>query len=150
MRTGLSNVPAVTWQYRVKVHFVSGAGNTWYEVEGAQEIDLPAVKALFEGGALFIDVNSQETWRALHIPGAVNLPRARNKDDPTAPRFFFESVAEVATKESDIVLYCFEKGCNVPAFQAAKAANWGYRKVHYFDGGAQAWKAAGYPTEAGD
>ncbi len=35
------------------------------------------------------------------------------------------------------------------SWEAAKAVIWGYRKVYHFDGGAKAWKEAGYHVETG-
>ena len=65
-------------------------------------------------------------------------------------RFTEDTLMAVADKAEEIVLYCDDSSCpNGPTWEAAKAANWGYQKVYFFAGDAQAWKEAGYPVETG-
>ncbi len=59
-----------------------------------------------------------------HIPGAVNLSYVRVKGSPVQ-RFTKETLAAIANKATEIVLYC--SGTCWAAWQAAKAANWGYQ-----------------------
>jgi TolB-like protein/class 3 adenylate cyclase/rhodanese-related sulfurtransferase len=148
VRAGLSNVPALTWQYRITMHEALGFGNTTYEVEGVTEIDIRAAKSLHDQGAVFIDVSNEHYWNDGHIPGAVHLPLIRFKD-PNKARFQEMALRQIADFSDEIVLHCFDQNCPVPAFAAAKAANWGYQHVYMFIGGAPAWKEAGYPIETG-
>ncbi len=85
-------------------------------------------------------------WNAGHIPGAVHLSWQRTADQ----RLSKTALREVAGYNDEIVLY-FEgqTGIASAAEEAAKAVAWGYSKVYHFDGGAKAWKDAGYPVETG-
>ncbi len=85
-------------------------------------------------------------WNAGHIPGAVHLSWQRTADQ----RLSKTALREVAGYNDEIVLY-FDgvAGIASAAEEAAKAVNWGYRKVYHFDGGTKAWKDAGYPVETG-
>jgi TolB-like protein/rhodanese-related sulfurtransferase len=147
VRAGLSDIPAVTWQYRVTTHTILGSGNTWFEVDGATEIDMPTAKSFHDRGVIFIDVSLPNDWKKEHLPGAVLLTYVRARG-LTVPRFTEETLMAVADKTTEIVLYC--SGPCWAAWLAAKAANWGYQKVYFFRfawGRAQAWKDAGYPVE---
>jgi len=152
LRKGLSNIPALTWQYLIRRHFIPGAGNTWYEIEGATEIDLATAKSFYDRGVLFIDASTEAEghWKEGHIPGAVNLPWAVDGTDQK--RFRETTFSEVADKSDEVVIYwCTSSGDHcIPNKPLAKAVNWGYQKVYYFDGGAPAWKEAGYPVETGN
>ena len=149
LRKGLSDIPALTWQYLVRVHLVLGAGNTWVEIEGVTEIDLATAKSFYDRGVLFIDVGTEAEglWKEGHIPGAVNLPFVEKGTENK--RLRETTLGEVAEKTKEVVVYWCKPDrtiCN-PYTAVAKVVNWGYQKVYYFDGGAPAWKEAGYPIE---
>jgi len=149
LRKGLSDIPALTWQYLVRVHLVLGAGNTWVEIEGVTEIDLATAKSFYDRGVLFIDVGNEAEglWKEGHIPGAVNLPFVEKGTENK--RLRETNLGEVAEKTKEVVVYWCTPDrttCN-PYAATAKVVNWGYQKVYYFDGGAPAWKEAGYPIE---
>jgi TolB-like protein/class 3 adenylate cyclase/rhodanese-related sulfurtransferase/Flp pilus assembly protein TadD len=147
VRAGLSDIPALTWQYRVTTHAVLGLGNTWYEVEGATRIDIHTAKSLRDLGVVFIDTSRPDLWKEQHIPDAINLTYVRSRDSAQA-KFSEDKLIAVADKTEEIVVYCSD--CHPIVWDAAKAANWGYQKVYFFRGGAQAWKEAGYPVETGE
>ena len=93
----------------------------------------------------------ESIWNAGHISGAINLSWVRS-GDPSRLRYSKTTLREVAGYDDEIVLYVdygYGSGYSSPAWEVAKAVNWGYRKVYFFDGGAQAWKEAGYPVETG-
>jgi tetratricopeptide (TPR) repeat protein len=146
LRAGLTDIPSLKWHYLVTVHRALGPYNTSWEVEGATQIDLSTAKSLHEQGAIFIDVSGKPMWNAGHVPGAVHLSWERTD----TPRYSKATLKEVAGYDDEIVLY-FDDGSVIgSAFEeAAKAVTWGYRKVYHFDGGAKAWKDAGYPVETG-
>jgi len=148
VRAGLIDIPSLKWQYLVTVHRVLGAGNNWYEVEGATEIDVPTAKSFHDRGVVFIDVSEDGVWNAGHIPGAVHLSWQRTAD----LRLSKTALREVAGYNDEIVLYFDYVGDGVfttASWEAAKAVAWGYRKVYHFVGGATAWEDAGYPVETG-
>ncbi len=147
VRAGLTEIPALKWQYLVTVHRILGAGNSWFEVEGATKIDISTAKLFHDRGVVFIDVSRESTWNAGHIPGAVHLSFERTPD-PNQVRFNKTTLGEVAQHNDEIVLY-YSEWVIMPAWDMAKAVTWGYQKVYSFRGGAQAWKDAGYPIETG-
>ena len=151
LRAGLSEIPALNWQYLITALQVLGAGNTSFEIEGATEIDLAMAKSFYDRGALFIDVSFERHWREGHIPNSVHLPVERNSADPTKPRLTEITLRAIADESDEIVfLICSPGAPCTPAWPTAKAIKWGYQKVYYFVGGAPAWKAAGYPIETGE
>jgi tetratricopeptide (TPR) repeat protein len=152
VRAGLTEIPALKWQYLVTAHRVlGGAGNSWLEVEGATQIDVSTAKSLYDRGVLFIDVGPQRTWNAGHILGAVHLPYDRT-GDPSRVRLRWTTFREMAAYNDEIVItfgYIEGDDHKKVAWEAAKAVAWGYSKVYHFDGGARVWKDAGYPVETG-
>jgi TolB-like protein/rhodanese-related sulfurtransferase len=149
VRAGLADIPALTWQYLITVHFVLGAGNTWYEVEGATQIDLDTAKAFYDRGAVFVDISYPDAWKEQRISGAILLNYNRSADSPQT-RLTEESLMAVAGKADEIVLHRYDPALgHIPARAVAKAVNWGFQKVYFFTGGAPAWRDAGYPVERG-
>ncbi|MCK5363889.1 MAG: hypothetical protein KAR22_13020, partial [Gammaproteobacteria bacterium] len=149
VRAGLADIPALTWQYLITVHFVLGAGNTWYEVEGATQIDLDTAKAFYDRGAVFVDTSYPDAWKEQRIPGAILLNYNRSADSPQT-RLTEESLMAVAGKADEIVLHSYDPALgHIPDRAVAKAVNWGFQKVYFFTGGAPAWRDAGYPVERG-
>ena len=82
-------------------------------------IDVEAAKALYDRGAVFIDVSNDYNWNQAHIPGAVHLPFIRFKD-PERVRFQESTLREVADVDDEIVLHCFDQNCPAPAFAARR------------------------------
>lgn len=108
-------------------------------VEGAATVDVAGAKALFDQGALFVDVRTAKGFEAGRIPDAVLLDLKKN--------FTKESLGAEAQAADPIVIYCNGINCWRSAKAAKKAVSWGYTKVNYFRGGFPAWKKAGYPVE---
>jgi tetratricopeptide (TPR) repeat protein len=151
LRVGLSKIPALTWQYLVTYHIRLGAGETWAEIKGATKIDLATAKSFHDRGVIFIvlDNEAEAVWKNGRVPGAVNLPLFENK--PGGQRFRETTLSEVLEKTDEVVIYaCPTENYCIPTFPIAKAVNWGYQNVYYFDGGIAAWKDAGYPIEMDD
>jgi adenylate cyclase len=152
LRLGLSKIPALNWQYLIRVHRVPGEGNTWFEVEGATELDLATAKLFYDRGVKFVDVGSERggQWKKGHVAGALNIPWHEN--NPGGVRFRETELNKVLSKTEEIVIYsCMEATTTcIPHHETAKAVTWGYQQVFYFMGGAPAWKEAGYPIEAGE
>ena len=108
-------------------------------VKGATTVDATKAKALFDKGAVFVDVRSDKDWQAGHIPGAVHLELTKNYTAAT--------LGAKAKKNQDMVLYCNGTSCMRSSEASEKAVGWGYTKVHYYRLGLPDWKAAGYPVE---
>ncbi|MBW2671220.1 MAG: guanylyl cyclase, partial [Deltaproteobacteria bacterium] len=153
LRAGLSDIPALTWQYLITVYFVVGQQNARYEIYGGTEIDLATAKSFHDKGVGFIDTASEALWKKGRVPGALNLPSQRDVDDPTEKRFRETTLSEIVDKSEEVVFYWWAPGwydSGVLTWVAAKAVNWGYQKVYYFHGGTPVWKEAGYPIEKGE
>ena len=153
VRAGLSEIPLLTWQYLITTHPVLGAGNTWWEIEGATQIDLETAKSFHDQGVTFVSVDNPDAWRAAHIPGSVSLPYIRPAD-PDLAWLRKEWLMEIVDERDPVVFYCFSEACLGVIFGSAMAVNWGYRNLSFlaenlaFKG--QYWKAAGYPIETAE
>ncbi len=110
------------------------------EVEGATTIDVATAKELFDRSVPFIDVRNERYYNRGHIPGAIHL-RLRSG------AFNESSLAEVAGKDQEVVIYCNGLSCMVSSEACENAVSWGWEKIYYFRDGFPAWKAAGYSTE---
>ena len=153
LRAGLSDIPALTWQYLITMHYAIGQMNAIYEIDGGTEIDLATAKSFHDKGVVFVDTSSEAMWKKDRVPDALNLPSLRNVNDPTEKRFRETTLSDIVDKSEEVVFYWWAPGWydkGVLTWVAAKAVNWGYQKVYYFHGGTPAWKEAGYPIEKGE
>lgn len=108
-------------------------------VAGAKTINATQAKALFDKGALFVDVRSNKDWAAGRIPDAVHIE---------LKKVFSEATLGKEAKKSDpIVIYCNGVSCYRSSKASKKAVGWGYTNVSYYRLGYPDWKSAGYPTE---
>jgi rhodanese-related sulfurtransferase len=108
-------------------------------VKGAATVDAAKAKALFDKGAVFVDVRSDKDWQGGHIPGAVHLELTKN--------FTAATLGAKVKKDQDVVIYCNGTSCMRSSEASEKAVGWGFTKVHYYRLGVPDWKAAGYPVE---
>jgi rhodanese-related sulfurtransferase len=115
------------------------AADSPVSIEGAKSVDAAQAKALFDKGALFVDVRSDKDWAAGRMPDAVHLELKKV--------FTEESLGKVAKKTDPIVIYCNGASCDRSSKATASAVGWGYTNVHYYRLGFPDWKSAGYPTE---
>ena len=109
-------------------------------VDGAVTVSAADAKALFDNGALFVDVRKSSDWDAGRIPGAVHLDNKKGK-------FTADALAEEIGKGDAVVIYCNGESCPRSSKGSVEAVSWGYTNVKYFRDGFPAWKAAGYPVE---
>lgn len=93
-----------------------------------------------EARPVLINVLSEESYVAKHIPGSINIP-LENID-------MIESV--VPDKEADIVLYCANADCKASPTAAEKILDMGYSNVWDFEDGLAGWKQAGYVLHGQD
>ena len=116
------------------------SNNKGSEIKGATSINAVEAKALHDGGALFVE--TQHNWFIHRIPGSHFLEWWSTEG------WLFNEVAlgELADKNQDIVIYSQDPlSRTLPA--CALAVSRGFKKIHYFQGGLDEWKAAGYPVE---
>lgn len=81
-----------------------------------------------------IDVREPEDFRKGHIPGAVNLPKARWQE------------SEGLRQDMTNVLYCYSTVCHLAANAAVEFAGRGF-PVMEMDGGFEAWKENQLPVQ---
>ena len=148
VRAGLSEIPALTWQYLVTPHPGSGVGDTWWEVEGATTIDATTAKLLYDRGVVFINTSVAPVWEAGHIPGSVYLPEAR-PNELAKERLKEATLLEIVDKTEEVVFYggTIDSPSVSAGYASAKAITWGFTRVYYFAGGLGDWNEAGYPVE---
>ena len=108
-------------------------------VPGATTIDTARAKALFDGGAIFIDVRNDADWEAGRIPGAIHLELDKV--------FTAASLRAVARQDQAVVMYCNGTKCPRSSQAAASAVSWEFTRVFYYRLGFPDWQAAGYPVE---
>jgi rhodanese-related sulfurtransferase len=109
------------------------------EINGATTVDAATAKQLFDRGVVFVDVRKNSDWEAGRVPGAVHLELKKVLSE--------DKLVKVASKATEIVMYCNGAKCMRSSKAAAKAVSWGFAKVYYFRDGFPAWEAAGYAVE---
>ena len=96
-------------------------------------------KAIAEKKVVVIDVNGSDSFKAGHIPGAIDFATANTELAAKLP----------ADKAALIVAYCGNEHCGAYARAAAKAKELGYTNVQHYSPGIAGWKKAGEKTDAG-
>jgi rhodanese-related sulfurtransferase len=87
----------------------------------------------------FVDVRPDGRWQDGHIPGAVNLSLKHKA-------FSEVTLAQVAAKDQEVVIYCMGPRCLLSSKACALAVAWGFENIYYLREGFPSWKAAGYPV----
>ena len=100
------------------------------------EIDIErAKKTLDEKGAVFVDIRDPQSFRAAHIPWAINV------DDRTLPAFL-----AAADKKRTLIVYCYHGHSSLGG--AAYFIEEGFADVDSRSGGFEAWSGV-HPSEKG-
>ena len=131
---------------------------------GAEVVDAHVLSTAMSNGAVVIDVMpasrrpptlpADRPWMPTprrNIPGSVWWPElGRGAITPTQETWFRARLVEVTGGKLDktIAFYC-KAECWMSWNAARRAWAFGYRKVLWFPGGAEAWEAAGFPLHAG-
>jgi glyoxylase-like metal-dependent hydrolase (beta-lactamase superfamily II)/rhodanese-related sulfurtransferase len=87
---------------------------------------------------IILDVREQESYRAGHIPGAINIPRGQLE----------LRVNEALPDPTRRIVTCCEFG-KISTLAAATLKDVGFGRAVALDGGLQAWQGAGYPCVEG-
>jgi TolB-like protein/class 3 adenylate cyclase/rhodanese-related sulfurtransferase len=124
------------FDYKALVSRHVGKNGRYYDVKGISKIEVVKAKALSDRGVTIIDVRDAGAYAKGHIPGAVNLDLNLDLTEG--------NLAKTVNKDDEVVFHCWGEPCKYSAMACAKAALWGYTRIHYFDGGFPAWKAAGF------
>jgi rhodanese-related sulfurtransferase len=92
------------------------------------------------GQTIFLDVRRAKLFAAGRVAGALNLP---------AEEFTkrFAEFAAALPRETEIVIYCDSKRCELSRHVADQLGPLGYRSVKIFYHGWDEWKQRGWPAE---
>jgi rhodanese-related sulfurtransferase len=89
-------------------------------------------KAIADKKVVVIDVNGTDSYKAGHVPTALNFEAVSAKLAEKLP----------AKKDALIVAYCGGPSCNAYQAAAKKAKELGYTNVKHLSAGISGWKAA--------
>ncbi len=89
--------------------------------------------------AVIIDVNGDESYKAGHVPGALNFAAIKDNLAASLPK----------KKDGLIVAYCGNPKCGAYLRAAKAAQKLGYTNIKHMSAGISGWRAAGMKTEAG-
>lgn len=95
-------------------------------------------KAIADKTVTVIDVNGTDSFKAGHVPTAIDFDASGEKLASVLPK----------DKGALVVAYCGGPGCNAYQAAAKKAQELGYTNVKHLAAGISGWKSAGEKTEA--
>jgi rhodanese-related sulfurtransferase len=95
--------------------------------------------AVASKSAVILDVNGSDSYRAGHIPGAIDFLAHRQDIATLLP----------ADKGTLVVAYCGDVHCTAYRQAAYAALDLGYTNVKHFAPGIKGWRESGEPTEKG-
>lgn len=107
----------------------------------ARHLTAEETRARFDAGqTIFLDVRRAKLFGGGHIAGALNLP---------AEEFTkrFAEFAPMLPRETEILIYCDSKRCELSRQVAGLLGQLGYRSVKIFYHGWDEWKQRGWPME---
>ena len=104
------------------------------------DISINEVKKLAESkSAVIIDVNGDESFKAGHVPGALDFAAIKDNFAASLPK----------QKDALIVAYCGNPKCGAYLRAAKAVQKLGFTNIKHMSAGISGWKAAGMKTEAG-
>ena len=104
------------------------------------DVSINEVNKLAESkSAVIIDVNGNESFKAGHVPGALNFTAIKDNLAANLPK----------KKDALIVAYCGSPKCGAYLRAAKAAEKLGYTNIKHMSAGISGWKAAGMKTEPG-
>jgi rhodanese-related sulfurtransferase len=102
-------------------------------------VSLQEAKRLWDLGAVFIDVRSDEEWHLGRIKNARHVNFRRN--------FAKLKTLEGINSETPLVFYCSMPECKTGPYASAVSMEWGFKNVFYFPRGYFAWMLQDYPID---
>ncbi len=94
-------------------------------------------KAIAEKKVTVLDVNGSDSFKAGHIPGAIDFRATKAEIAKALP----------SDKSALVVAYCGGPTCGAYAAAAKTAKELGYTNVKHLSAGISGWKEAGAPLE---
>ena len=106
----------------------------------AETVSTDELKKKIDSNADFVlvDVLSESSYGARHIPGAKNIPKGEIGE--RAPK-------ELPDKEKEIIVYCSSSTCAASPQAAEKLKEMGYTNVKHYKDGLAGWQEAGNKFE---
>lgn len=102
------------------------------------EISMTDLQAeIDKGDVTIVDVNGTDSYKAGHIPGAIDYIAVKEDFASKLP----------ADKDALVVAYCGSPQCGAYAQAATAAQELGYTNVKHFKPGISGWKADGGKVE---
>ncbi len=102
------------------------------------DVSVSEVSKLAEAkSAVIIDVNSPDSYKAGHVPGALSFAAIKDKLAASLP----------ADKSTLIIAYCGNSKCGAYLRAAKAAQKLGYTNIKHMSAGIAGWKEAGMKTE---
>jgi rhodanese-related sulfurtransferase len=102
------------------------------------DISIAEVKAAVQKkNATIIDVNGSDSYKAGHVPGALDFQAKKAEFAKALP----------ADKNALVIAYCGGPTCGAYAAAANAAKELGYTNVKHMSAGISGWKDAGAPLE---
>jgi phage shock protein E len=98
------------------------------------EVQVTQAYDMYQKGALFLDVRTQQEWDQGHIAGSILIPLD-----------VLQSRMNELPKDKDIVVVCLSGARSKEGTTLLRQA--GFTRVTCMSGGIRAWVAAGYPIE---
>ena len=103
------------------------------------QVDFPAVYQIWKrGDVVFVDARSAANFRRGHIPGAINVPINRVKQ---------ELDALPLDKGTFLITYCGSIECPNSYQLMNVLLGYGYQNVKFFPRGLRGWQALGHPLD---
>src|ERR1035441_1149644 len=104
------------------------------------DISINEVNKLAESkSAVIIDVNGDESFKAGHVPGALDFATIKDNLASSLPK----------KKDALIVAYCGNLKCGAYLKAAKAAQKLGYTNIKHMAAGISGWKDSGMKTEPG-
>jgi rhodanese-related sulfurtransferase len=105
-----------------------------------RDISINEVNKLAESkSAVIIDVNGDDSFKAGHVPGALNFAAIKDNLGINLPK----------KKDALIIAYCGNPKCGAYLRAAKAAQKLGYTNIKHMSAGISGWKEAGMKTEPG-
>ena len=105
-----------------------------------QDITIPELKAAVEARKVtLLDANGSKSWKAGHIPGAIDFKANPDKLAGLLP----------SDKGALIVAYCGGPKCMAYKAAVEAAQKLGYTNIKHLPAGISGWTKAGEPTDRG-
>ena len=105
-----------------------------------QDISIPDLKAAIDAKQVtLLDANGSKSWKAGHIPGAIDFKARSDKLASVLP----------ADKGALVVAYCGGPACKAYKSAVEAAQKLGYTNIKHLPAGISGWTKAGEPTDKG-